>query len=70
MPEISTTDNGFYIFRFRDRDAREWVLENGPWYFVGRPIILRTWKPGMEMLNVQIPSLPIWVKFFNIPLEY
>ena len=24
----------------------------------------------MEMLNVQITSLPIWVKFFNIPLEY
>ena len=22
------------------------------------------------MLNVQITSLPIWVKFFNIPLEY
>ena len=24
----------------------------------------------MEMLNLQITSLPIWVKFFNIPLEY
>ena len=68
--EISTIDNGLYIFRFMDRDARYWVLENGPWYFFGRPIILRIWKPGMEMLNVHITSLPIWVKFFNIPLEY
>ena len=70
IPEISTTDNGLYIFRFKDLDARDWVLENGPWYFAGRPIILRFWKPDMEMLNVQITSLPIWVKFFNIPLEY
>ena len=70
IPEISTTDNGLYIFRFKDLDARDWVLENGPWYLAGRPIILRFWKPGMEMLNVQITSLPIWVKFFNIPLEY
>ena len=70
MPEISTTDNGLYIFWFMDDVARDWVLENGPWYFFGRPIILRRWKPGMEMLNVQITSLPIWVKFFNIPLEY
>ena len=70
IPEISTTDNGLYIFRFKDLDARDWVLENGPWYFAGRPNILRFWKPGMEMLNVQITSLPIWVKFFNIPLEY
>ena len=70
IPEISTTDNGLHIFRFKDLDARDWVLENGPWYLAGRPIILRFWKPGMEMLNVQITSLPIWVKFFNIPLEY
>ena len=70
IPEISTTDNGLYIFRFKDLDARDCVLENGAWYFAGRPIILRFWKPGMEMLNVQITSLPIWVKFFNIPLEY
>ena len=70
IPEISTTDNGLYIFRFKDLDARDWVLENGPWYLLGRPIILCFWKPGMEMLNVQITSLPIWVKFFNIPLEY
>ena len=70
IPEISITDNGLYIFRFRDLVARDWVLENGPWYMAGRPIIIRFWKPGMEMLNVQITSLPIWVKFFNIPLEY
>ena len=70
IPEISTTDNGLYIFRFKDMGARDWVLENGPWYLAGRPIILRSWKPGMEMLNVHITSLPIWVKFFNIPLEY
>ena len=70
IPEISTTDNGLYIFRFKDLDARDWVLENGPWYLAGRPIILLFWKPCMEMLNVQITSLPIWVKFFNIPLEY
>ena len=70
IPEISITDNGLYIFRFRDLVARNWVLDNGPWYMAGRPIIIRFWKPGMEMINVQITSLPIWVKFFNIPLEY
>ena len=29
MPEISTTDNRLYLFRFRDMDARDWVMENG-----------------------------------------
>ena len=70
MPEISTTDNGLYLFKFRDMDARDWVMENGPWYIAGRPIILRVWQPGMEMLNIQLTIMPIWVKFYNIPLEY
>ena len=70
MPEISTTDNGLYLFRFRDMDARDWVMENGPWYIAGRPIILWEWQPGMEMLNIQLTSMPIWVKFYIIPLEY
>ena len=51
-------------------DAWDWVMENGPWYIAGRPIILRVWQPGMEMLNIQLTYLPIWVKFYNIPLEY
>ena len=70
MPEISTTDNGLYLFKFRNMDARDWVMENGPWYIAGRPIILRAWQPGMEMLNIQLTTMPIWVKFYNIPLEY
>ena len=51
MFEISTTDNGLYLFRFRDMDAQDWVMESGPWYIAGRPIILRVWQPGMEMLK-------------------
>ena len=46
------------------------MLENGPWNLACRPLILRIWKPGMDTFNDQLNSLPIWVKFFNIPLEY
>ena len=31
---------------------------------------LRAWKPGMDMLNIKLSSIPIWVRFYNIPLEY
>ena len=70
MPDISTTENGLYFFRFRDPDARDWVMESGPWHLTGRPFILRAWQPGMDMLNIQLTTIPIWVKFYNIPLEY
>ena len=70
MPNISTTENGLYFFRFRDPEARDWVMDAGPWHLAGRPFILRTWKPGMDMLDIQLSTIPIWVKFYNVPLEY
>ena len=59
IPEISITDNGLYLFRFRDLTARDWVMDCGPWYIAGRPFVIRRWQPGMEMLNIQLTSLPI-----------
>ena len=59
MPEISTTENGLFFFRFRDPEARDWVMDAGPWHLAGRPFILRAWKPGMDMLNIQLSSIPI-----------
>ena len=70
MPGISTTENGLFFFRFRDPAARDWVMNTGPWHLAGRPFILRAWKPGMDMLNIQLSSIPIMVRFYNIPLEY
>ena len=70
MPDISTTESGLFFFRFKDPEARDWVMNAGPWHLAGRPFILRTWYPGMDMLNIQLSSIPIWVKFYNIPLEY
>ena len=70
MPDISTTENGLFFFRFNDLEARDWVMDAGPWHLAGRPFILRAWKLGMDMLNIQLSSIPIWVRFYNIPLEY
>ena len=69
VPEISITDNGLFLFRFKDMAARDWVSDCGPWYVAGRPNTTK-WQPGMEMLNIQLTSLTIWVNFHNIPLEY
>ena len=70
MPDISTTENGLFFFRFRDPKARDLVMNAGPWHLAGRPFKLRAWKPGMDMLNIQLSSIPIGVRFYNIPLEY
>lgn len=48
----------------------EWVLDSGPWHIGGKPLILRRWQPGMNLLKPLLQKIPIWVKLFNVPLEY
>ena len=67
MPDISTNENGLYFFRFRDPEARDWVMDSRPWHLAGRPFILRAWQPCMDMVDIQLSNIPIWVKFYNIP---
>ncbi|KAJ0013740.1 hypothetical protein Pint_20053 [Pistacia integerrima] len=44
-------------------------LEEGPWLFQHRPILLQRWQPEME-LNKESPlSILLWVKFYNVLLE-
>ena len=35
-----------------------------------KPIILRKWEPHMSIEKDRISRIPIWVHFFNVPLEY
>ena len=45
------------------------ILDGGPWYFGGRPILLKPWSLGMVLSKEGYKRIPIWVRFFNIPLE-
>ena len=63
------TDNGFYFFSFSSEEQRDAVLVGGPWYIAGRPFILQPWKPSLKLDKEGVHSIPIWVKFYNIPLE-
>ncbi|KAK9269519.1 hypothetical protein L1049_001295 [Liquidambar formosana] len=70
MPEILSTDSSLFIFKFTNPSAMEWILESGPWFIGGKPLILRKWCPKMEMVKPHLKEIPIWVKLFNVPPKY
>jgi hypothetical protein len=35
-----------------------------------KPIILRRWQPGMQLLKLSLSSIPIWIKLIHLPMEY
>ncbi|XP_059436754.1 uncharacterized protein LOC132169808 [Corylus avellana] len=35
-----------------------------------KPLILRKWTPGMQLLKISLSSVPVWIKLHNLPIEY
>ena len=66
---VLTFENGFFIFQFnKDVDVSK-ILEDGQVYCGNRLVILKKWYPGIRMCKEEFSSVPVWMKFFNVPLE-
>ncbi|PPR95488.1 hypothetical protein GOBAR_AA25196 [Gossypium barbadense] len=51
------------------REARDWVLDHGPWHIQNKPVIVRKWEPGKKRLDFDLHKLPVRVHLSHIPLE-
>jgi hypothetical protein len=58
-----------FIFRFQDEATCEEILKNKLWHVANKPLILRKWQPGMQVLKLSLTSVPVWVKFLHLPME-
>ena len=67
--DVLSNEKGFYFFLFDNDDAVRRVLEAGPWYFGGRLFVLKKWEPHMSFKKDQLTKIPIWVQFYDVPLE-
>ncbi|GJU75549.1 zinc knuckle CX2CX4HX4C containing protein, partial [Tanacetum coccineum] len=44
------------------------VLENGPWLIKMVPLIFNVWSPDSDLFKVEIKKVPVWVKFYHVPI--
>lgn len=67
--EALSNDNGFYFFKFSQENAIRKVIEYGPWLIAGK-LLIQQWRPQMRIEKAQLTTLPIWVQFSGVPLEF
>ncbi|KAL0283921.1 UNVERIFIED_CONTAM: Transposon TX1 uncharacterized protein [Sesamum radiatum] len=67
--EVKATSNGFFFFQFENVAAMEEVIEGGPWLYLGQPIVLQKWEPGMVLRKLKHTEVPIWIKLRHLPVE-
>ncbi|KAL0295567.1 UNVERIFIED_CONTAM: hypothetical protein Sangu_3195000 [Sesamum angustifolium] len=49
--------------------AMEEVIEGGPWLYLGQPIVLQKWEPGMVLRKLKHTEVPVWIKLRHLPVE-
>ncbi|XP_058775015.1 uncharacterized protein LOC131649265 [Vicia villosa] len=68
LPDMYYNDEGYFILKFKNGDARDEVMMKGPYTFQNKPMILLEWRPDFTMAKDMLKSIPIWIKLPNLPL--
>ncbi|KAK1326173.1 hypothetical protein QJS10_CPA01g02066 [Acorus calamus] len=67
--EVLMQGGGFFVVRFSSEEDLQCVIEGGPWFMGGRPIVLRKWHRGIKMELERLETIPIWIRFPQLPLH-
>lgn len=67
--EIHSRENGFFFFKFGTKEECDRVLNEGPWLFDGRLIILKPWSPTIGLERDILTTVPVWVRFPSLHLK-
>ncbi|XP_021991387.1 uncharacterized protein LOC110888155 [Helianthus annuus] len=59
---------GFFFFKFDTKEGMLSVLEGGPWLIRKIPLFLNIWTPSVSLKKDGIKTVPVWIKFHNVPL--
>ncbi|XP_019263742.1 PREDICTED: uncharacterized protein LOC109241455 [Nicotiana attenuata] len=58
------------MVRFYSNEGRTKAIEGGVQIFDRKPVIIKPWKPEMEITNVTVEKVPIWIRLVGLDLKY
>lgn len=67
--EIFADDQGFFFLQIPDPGFRRKILEDGPVTIARVPLILRQWKPLMDLKREEQSTIPVWIRLRNLPFD-
>ncbi|XP_039159583.1 vegetative cell wall protein gp1-like [Eucalyptus grandis] len=67
--EIFADDQGFLFLQIPDPGYRRKILEGVPVTIARVPLILRQWKPLMDLKREDQSAIPVWIRLRNLPFE-
>ena len=68
--QVYSVENGMFLFCLESEEVGDAVLGEKLWYIGSKPLFLRKWTPGLQILKLSLTKIPIWLKILHLPLEY
>ena len=60
---------GFFLFEFSDKEDKDLIFRNGPYFMGPQGLYLNKWTPDFDPA-VDVPTaVPIWVRLPNLPVH-
>ncbi|GLJ53373.1 hypothetical protein SUGI_1138080 [Cryptomeria japonica] len=61
---------GFFIVVFTKESKRNHILEKENWYLGNHPLYIQPWTPNFNPTPLVVYEELVWVRLFNLPIEY
>lgn len=60
----------YFLIKFELQADLESVLRGGPWFVRSQFLAIRQWEPGFIASSATFPSVAVWVRLLELPIEY
>ncbi|GLJ45444.1 hypothetical protein SUGI_0956930 [Cryptomeria japonica] len=61
---------GFFVAIFIEKGTRDQILSSKNWFFDNLPLNIQPWTPNFNPSRLAVYENPIWIRMFNLPIEY
>jgi len=68
--EISQSDAGLYIAKFKLEADKQRVVDGGPWLFSRHLVNFKRWIPNTHLHCYDFTHCALWVQVYGLPLEW
>ncbi|GLJ42931.1 hypothetical protein SUGI_0890660 [Cryptomeria japonica] len=67
---IKFIPKGFFVAIFIEESERNHILEKENWFMGHLPLYIQPWTPKFDCNPLAMYEEPVWIRLFNLPIEY
>ncbi|GLJ23324.1 hypothetical protein SUGI_0441300 [Cryptomeria japonica] len=67
---VNFLPRGFFVVVFAKGSERNKVLQQENWFVEDSPLYIQPWQSNFDPLPLVVYDNPMWIRLYNLPIEY